>query len=103
MWNDDALRSADTGWNRVVTLNPNIEILYWTPEANSSTNNVWTYLNAGYKVYNYLNEYNYYVLGKATPYSKANQESIYTSWNPYVFDPDSSVPGGKIPLSGMQM
>ena len=95
MWNDDALRSADTGWSKVVTLNENIEILYWTPDANSSTNNVWTYLNAGYKVYNYLNEYNYYVLGKATPYSKANQESIYTSWNPYVFDPDSSVPGGK--------
>ena len=95
MWNDDALRSADTGWSKVVTLNENIEILYWTPDANSSTNTVWTYLNAGYKVYNYLNEYNYYVLGKATPYSKANQESIYTSWNPYVFDPDSSVPGGK--------
>ncbi|MDY5860720.1 MAG: hypothetical protein SPJ77_07050, partial [Eubacteriales bacterium] len=48
-----------------------------------------------YKVYNYLNEYNYYVLGKATPYSKANQESIYTSWNPYVFDPSSSAPSGK--------
>ncbi|MGM9596407.1 MAG: family 20 glycosylhydrolase [Eubacteriales bacterium] len=94
MWNDDALRSADTGWNGVVTLNKNIEILYWTPKANSSNNNVWTYLNANHKVYNYLNIYNYYVLG-AGAYDKANQESIYTSWNPYVFDPDSSVPGGK--------
>lgn len=94
MWNDDALRSADTGWSGVVTLNENIEILYWTPTANSSNNTVWTYLKAGYKVYNYLNEYNYYVLGKGA-YDKATQEYIYTSWNPYVFDPDSSVPGGK--------
>lgn len=94
MWNDDALRSADTGWSGIVTLNENIEILYWTPKANSSNNNVWTYLNANHKVYNYLNEYNYYVLG-AGAYDKANQESIYTSWNPYVFDPSSSAPSGK--------
>ncbi|MGM9643358.1 MAG: hypothetical protein ACI3XI_09135, partial [Eubacteriales bacterium] len=62
---------------------------------NSSKNTVNTYLDAGYKVCNYLNTYNYYVLGNEDAYSKANQESIYTSWNPYVFDPDSSVPGGK--------
>lgn len=65
MWNDDALRSADTGWNQVVTLNSNIEIQYWTPIANSRTNNILTYLNAGYKAYNFLNDYNYYVLGQA--------------------------------------
>lgn len=94
MWNDDALRSADTGWNKVVALNTNVEILYWTPTANSSKNNIWTYLNAGYKAYNYLNEYNYYVLGSGA-YAKANQEDIYSGWNPYVFDPDSSEPGGK--------
>ena len=35
MWNDDALRSSDTGWSKVVTLNTNIQILYWTPSANS--------------------------------------------------------------------
>ena len=94
MWNDDALRSADTGWSGVVKLDKNIEILYWTPTANSSNNTVNTYLKAGYKVYNYLNEYNYYVLGKGA-YDKATQEYIYTSWNPYVFDPSSSAPSGK--------
>ena len=65
MWNDDALRSADTGWSKVVTLNPGMEIQYWTPTANNSKNNIWTYLNAGYKAYNFLNDYNYYVLGQA--------------------------------------
>lgn len=94
MWNDDALRSADTGWKQVVTLNKKIEILYWTPSANNSNNNVWTYLNAGYKVHNYLNEYNYYVLGSGG-YPKTNQKAIYEGWNPYVFDPDSSAAGGR--------
>lgn len=101
MWNDDALRSADTGWNKVVTLNQSVEILYWTPTANSSKNNIWTYLNAGYKAYNYLNEYNYYVLG-SEPYAKANQEAIYSGWNPYVFDPNSSATGGKNVAIGNQ-
>lgn len=91
MWNDDALRSADTGWNQVVTLNKNIEILYWTSTANSSKNNVWTYLNAGYKVHNYLNTYNYYVLGiDSSTYPKNNQKDIYQSWSAYTFDPNDN-------------
>ncbi len=93
MWNDDALRSADTGWDRVVELDKNVEILYWTPDANGSRNNVRTYIGAGYKVHNCLNIYNYYVLGKG-PYAKTNQEDITVGWTPYVFDPDSSDPQG---------
>lgn len=100
MWNDDAFRSADTGWNRAVELNENIEILYWTPTANSSKNSVWTYLNAGHQAYNYLNAYNYYALGVAN-YQKQNQEAIYSSWSPYVFDPNSSTLGsGRNPSLG---
>ena len=88
MWNDDALRSADTGWSKVVTLNPNMEIQYWTPTANSSKNNIWTYLNAGYKAYNFLNDYNYYVLGQAhdgTGYAGITPQRIYKNWAPNVF------------------
>ena len=88
MWNDDALRSADTGWNKVVTLNPGMEIQYWTPDANKSTNNIWTYLNAGYKAYNFLNDYNYYVLGQAhdgTGYAGVTPQRIYEKWAPNVF------------------
>ena len=88
MWNDDALRSADTGWNQVVALNPNMEIQYWTPTANNSKNSIWTYLNAGYKAYNFLNDYNYYVLGQAhdgSGYKGVTPQRIYENWAPNVF------------------
>lgn len=89
MWNDDALRSADTGWQQVVTLDPGVEIQYWTPTANNSKNNVWTYLNAGYKVYNFLNDYNYYVLGQkhdgTGDYKGITPELVYSNWAPNVF------------------
>lgn len=89
MWNDDALRTADTGWNQVVTLNPDMEIQYWTESANSSKNNVWTYLNKGFKVYNFLNSYNYYVLGQvhdgSDGYKGITPQHIYENWAPNVF------------------
>ncbi len=89
MWNDDALRSADTGWSEVVTLNSGMEIQYWTPSANSSKNTIWTYLNAGYKAYNFLNSYNYYVLGQAHDgsgsYAGITPQRIYENWAPNIF------------------
>ena len=88
MWNDDALRSADTGWSKVVTLNPGMEIQYWTPTANNSKNNIWSYLNAGYKAYNFLNDYNYYVLGQAhdgSGYKGITPQRIYENWAPNIF------------------
>ena len=90
MWNDDALRSADTGWSKVVTLNPGMEIQYWTPTANNSKNNILTYLKAGYKAYNFLNDYNYYVLGQAhdgTGYAGITPQRIYENWAPNIFIP----------------
>lgn len=91
MWNDDALRTADTGWSGVVQLNKNIEIQYWTSTANNSQNNVWTYLSAGYKVYNLLNDYNYYVLGQVHDgtdgYKGITPQHIYEKWAPNVFTP----------------
>ena len=90
MWNDDALRSADTDWSKVVTLNPGIEIQYWTPTANKSKNDIWTYLNAGYKAYNFLNDYNYYVLGQAhdgSGYKGITPQRIYENWAPNIFIP----------------
>ena len=84
MWNDDALRSADTGWSKVVTLNPGMEIQYWSPTAN----NIWTYLNAGYKAYNFMNDYNYYVLGQAhdgSGYKGITPQRIYENWAPNIF------------------
>ena len=88
IWNDDALRSADTGWKQVVTLDPGMEVQYWTPTANNSRNNIRTYLDAGYKAYNFLNDYNYYVLGQAhdgSGYAGITPQRIYENWAPNVF------------------
>lgn len=84
MWNDDALRTSDTGWNKAVELNKNMEILYWTADANSKKNTVNTYLNAEHSVYNYWDTYNYYALG-TTSYPGADPEDIYSDWSPYYF------------------
>lgn len=103
MWNDDALRSSDTGWTGVVQLDKSIDIWYWTPNPNS----VSTYLNAGHKVHNILNSYTYYVLSSSylsedrTIYPNAYPDIIYNQWSPYVFDPDNSTLGsGKNPAAG---
>jgi hexosaminidase len=94
MWNDDALRSTDTGWKRVVELNKNIDIWFWTTGANT----VKDYIDAGYEVYNILCDYNYYALtfnyfsGNRELFVKASPEVIYTEWNPYIFDPNNADP-----------
>jgi hypothetical protein len=107
MWNDDALRSNDTGWKGVVTLNPNIDIWYWSAEANSKKNSVWTYLTAGYQTYNILSDYNYYVMNKEyysssrKSFTQAYADQIYNEWNPFVFDPTSTTLGtGKNTAAG---
>lgn len=94
MWNDDALRSVDTGWKNVVELNKKIDIWYWTTGANT----VKDYLNAGHKVYNILCDYNYYALtynyfsDNRALFTKARADVIYNEWNPFVFDPADSSP-----------
>jgi N-acetyl-beta-hexosaminidase len=96
MWNDDALRSSDTGWTGVVTLDKSIDIWYWTSEANGSKNTVNTYLDSDYEVYNILSDYNYYVLNddyfddRSDGFAKAVAMTIYDEWNPFVFDPSST-------------
>lgn len=100
MWNDDALRTSDTGWtiaNGVVQLDKNIDILYWYP-----SHNVDVYVNAGYNVINILDGYNYFAMVPVNSSNNTNgnyggdnlvvnglmlpsAEGIYAEWNPYVF------------------
>ena len=95
MWNDDALRSNDTGWTGVVNLNTNIDIWYWT----TGSNNVWTYLNSGYQVYNILSDYNYYAMttdyfsDSRGSFTQAYADQIYNEWTPFTFDPESTALG----------
>ena len=85
MWNDDVLRSGDTDWKRVVELDKSIEIEFWMPYANGGKNDAFTYLNEGYKLYNLLNFYTYYVLGFGMK-SGIAPDTLRQNWNPYVFD-----------------
>lgn len=87
MWNDDAYRSADTGWTtdpaKHTQLDPAIEILFWSETANKSRNTVWTYARQK-AVHNYLCNYNYFVLGKGT-YGLTSVENLRDVWSPYRF------------------
>lgn len=84
MWNDDVLRSGDTNWNRAAELDRDIEIEYWTPSANGGKNTVRTYIDEGYRVYNFINYYTYYVLGFGMK-SKITPEQLSSEWNAYSF------------------
>lgn len=87
MWNDDALRSSDTGWTGVVKLDTSIDIWYW----DSSKNSVSTYTNAGHNVYNILSDYNYYAMtddyfsDSRNNFKYAYPDKIYESWTPFMF------------------
>lgn len=85
MWNDDVLRSGDTDWKRVVELDKNIDIEFWMPYANGGKNDAFTYLSEGYKLYNLLNYYTYYILGTGMKNS-VTSDRILSEWNAYVFD-----------------
>ncbi len=95
MWNDDALRSSDTGWNNVVELDKDIDIWFWT----TGNNSVWTYANEGYQVYNILSNYNYYAMttdyfsNDRESFTQAYADQIYNEWTPYTFDPNSTTLG----------
>ena len=89
MWNDDVLRSGDTDWRRVVELDKSIDIEFWMPYANGAKNNVFTYLDEGYKIYNLLNFYTYYVLGSGMK-SGITPSQLKNDWSAYVFDSPTS-------------
>lgn len=89
MWNDDALRTSDTGWNKVVELDQDIDIWFWT----IGNNSCWTYAKEGYQLYNILSDYTYYALtndyfGNRNSFKQAYADQIYNEWSPFVFTND---------------
>ncbi len=86
MWNDDVLRSSDTGWQRVAELDRGIEIEYWSPGANGGANPAALYVDEGYSLYNFLNHYGYYVVGAGFR-SGVTPKDVEGKWNAFVFDP----------------
>ncbi len=95
MWNDDALRSSDTGWNKVVELDQDIDIWFWT----TGSNTCWTYATAGYQLYNILSDYTYYAMtsdyfsNERGSFTQAYADQIYNEWSPYLYDPTSTTLG----------
>lgn len=89
MWNDDVLRDFDTDWRGAVSLDENIEIEFWSPYANGGKNDVFSYINAGHKIYNLLNHYTYYVLGIGAK-NGVTPERLLEEWSAYEFDEASA-------------
>ncbi len=88
MWNDDVYRDFDTGWQGVTELDRSIDIQYWSMKANGGKNNVFTYLDRGHKVYNFISQYTYYVLGFGSKYG-TTPEILENEWSAYFFDPQT--------------
>ncbi len=91
MWNDDVLRS-DAGWNKIVNLDENIDIWFWSVGSKTFVD----YVNAGYQQYNIVSEYNYYAMtskyfseeNHGGDFSQSYPDQIYNEWTPYIFYPD---------------
>lgn len=89
MWNDCVLLSSSTtGWNKVVELDTNIDIWYWTKNSNKYA----TYADAGYEVINILGDYNYYAMTSnyfsesRSDFAYSYADQIYNYWNPYEYN-----------------
>ena len=97
MWNDDALRSSDTGWTGVVNLDTDIDIWFWT----TGNNIFYDYANADYQLYNIISDYNYYAMtsdyfsSNRGSFAQAYADEIYNEWNPYIFYPANLNAGWK--------
>lgn len=98
MWNDDMYREFDTGYTGVVQLDPGLDVQFWLTNANGGRNTVFTYLERGHKVLNFISQYTYYVLGFGS-YHGVRAEELEAEWNAYLFDPVSPQNNPKAPDS----
>ena len=86
MWNDDVYRDFDTGWQRATELDPSIDIQYWSVKSNGGKNDVYTYLDRGHKVYNFISPCVYYVVGFGGAKYGTTPEILERDWSAYYFD-----------------
>jgi hexosaminidase len=91
MWNDDAYRKIDTGWQGATNLDSSIEIQYWCPLTNNGENTARFYLDCGHAIYNFINPYAYYTLYPDGAPSLITPDAILKEWHPYLFAPNDSI------------
>lgn len=85
VWSDGMLRAA------FVTLNPAIEVAYWTQRPAGSVAAA-SFINEGYSLLNVNDEYLYFVLGERVGYAYPTGERILDSWHAGVFPENSTMP-----------
>jgi len=81
VWNDGFFR---TNRHSLVTLTPHVEITYWTrwhPHMASAQ----TFIERGYQLINFCDNYFYYVLGEAAGYTYPTAHKIHKEWVPHRF------------------
>lgn len=79
VWNDAFFRK-----NQSSTLTKNVEITYWTRWQKEMAP-VHTFLDEGYTVINFNDNYLYYVLGENAGYTYPTTEKIKENWYPDLF------------------
>ena len=85
MWNDDIYRDFDTGYTGVTQMDPSLEIQFWQSNANGGKNTVFTYLDRGHRVLNFISYYTYYVVGMGA-YHGVPADQVEREWDAYLFD-----------------
>ncbi|MFG3121246.1 glycoside hydrolase family 20 protein [Streptomyces sp. NPDC048201] len=90
---DRTMRAWNDGFLRDSTIQPakDIQVAYWTGKEIGARPPV-DYLSAGREVYNYNDEYLYYVLGEPNDFTYPTGQRIYQEWTPRVIRGTSAVP-----------
>ncbi|WYJ97037.1 hexosaminidase [Enterococcus sp. DIV0212c] len=88
VWNDAFFRNGKTS-----NLTKEVEITYWTRWQKAMAP-LQTFLDEGYTVINFNDNYLYYVLGENAGYTYPSQEKIRQQWHPNLFSSEQRVPFG---------
>ena len=99
IYSDFVERNGTSYYTQNLSFDDDLEIMYWwLPGDNSAVQPVSTFVNKGYKIYNCVQNYTYYVLATNTAgadardpetvswtWQYASADRIYNYWNPTVF------------------
>ncbi|KAF1298645.1 lacto-N-biosidase [Enterococcus sp. JM4C] len=81
VWNDGFYRNNQSS---LVTLSKEVQITYWT-RWNKNMASIHEYVDLGYEVLNFNDNYFYFVLGEAAGYTYPTAEKIGADWDIHLF------------------
>lgn len=97
IWNDGFFR---LNRNEVVNLSQDVEITYWT-KWNQNMAPVSTFLEKGYTVINFNDNYFYYVLGENAGYTYPTYDNIADNWTPDMYPQEQVIKSHEGQLPGV--